>query len=147
MSRTLAEHFALIEEEVAAAAAAPLSLRRARLCVDLCDVFADRVYGAAGSGSAAVYGCEDVLAFRNRVRAECVALATIFDAGAGRVALELRPVEVPASEFPGLTVEDYMVSLYNSNGVPRVMLGDRVVHEVLADAVVWWRAYLAIWHR
>lgn len=142
---SLEDHFALIAEEMAAAAAAPLSLRRARACLVLVDLFADRVFQAAGAGSAAAFGCDDVLAFRARLRAECPALGLIADVCAateGGSRLTIASMPVPAGTYAGLGIEDRMVSVYSEGTVERVVIagaeGTREVHEVLAEAVKWW---------
>jgi hypothetical protein len=144
---TLADRFAAIEAACAEAVAHPLSTRRILLACVLLDDFADRVFEDRRDTPAAVGGAEDVLAWRARLRAASPALGRIFELCAFHPdgpRLVTAAVEVPLADYPGLPVWDYMVSLYNANTVPRVMLvgpGEtaRPALEVLAEAIAWWR--------
>jgi hypothetical protein len=58
----------------------------------------------------------------------------------GGPALVVEAVEVPIADYATLSVEDFMVSLYNGHSVQRVRIAGadgprRDVHEVLAEAV------------
>ena len=149
MPLTLAEHFALIEEENRASLAAPLSARKAMLVVVLLDQFADRVFAAhRAQGPEKVLYAEDVLAYRAALADRSPALAAIFSLCALRPegpVLKVVAVEVPIADYPQLPVEDYMVSLYNKNTVQRVVIASpdgtqTLVHRVLGEAVRWWQA-------
>ena len=152
MSRTLAEHFALIEDEYADALAHPLSARRAMLVAALLARFTDRVFERYRPDAPdRVFSAADGPAYRDRLRAASPALATIFalctvPPGA---ALEVAPVEVPIADYGRLSVEDFMVSLYNGNTVQRVVItrpgeGQPLVHPVLGEAIAWWRGSGAV---
>jgi len=149
MPLTLADHFALIEDEFAAAVAAPLSVRKAFLVAVLLDHFADRVFERFRTGDPKkVFGAEDLPAYRDLLRGRSPALATIFALCAqkpGGPELKTLAVEVPIADYPSLSVEDFMVSLYNQHTVQRVMIigadgSQTLIHEILAAAIAWWRA-------
>ena len=140
MSITLAG----IEAALAAARAHPLSSRKTLLVAVLLDNFCDQIFEALRrSASAQVFQAEDVLAFRERLRAQSPALGLIFDLCAiapGGPRLEIRAVEVPIADYGGLSIEDFMVSLYNANTVQRVVIvspdaSQRLAHEVLGQAL------------
>jgi hypothetical protein len=143
MPLTLAEHFALIEAEYAAALAAPLSARQAMLVAVLLDKYPDRVFAAHRADPVRVHGAEDLPAYRAVLRQRTPALATIFALCACRPdgpRLETRAVDVPLSDYPNLPLEDFMVSLYNNHTVQRVLLvgaagAVRLAHKVLAEAL------------
>lgn len=149
MPLTVAEHFALIEEENRASLAAPLSARKAMLVVVLLDQFADRVFAAhRAQGPEKVLFAEDVLAYRAALADRSPALAAIFSLCAlkpeGPV-LQVVAIDVPIADYPQLPVEDYMVSLYNKNTVQRVVIASpdgrqTPAHGVLAAALRWWEA-------
>jgi hypothetical protein len=149
MPLTVAEHFALIEEENRASLAAPLSARKAMLVVVLLDQFADRVFAAhRAQGPEKVLFAEDVLAYRAALADRSPALAAIFNLCAlkpeGPV-LQVVAIEVQIADYPQLPVEDYMVSLYNKNTVQRVVIAlpdgrQTLAHGVLAAALRWWEA-------
>lgn len=152
MPFTLADHFALIEAELADLDAHPLSARQARLVMTLIDKFADRVFLARRAQhpdrvvETEGRTIEDVIAWRDFLRAQCPALGAIFDLCAvpPRAALETRAVEVPIADYPNLSTADFMVSLYNGNTVQRVLLvlpgGEaKPAREVIAAAMAWWR--------
>jgi hypothetical protein len=152
MPLTLAEHFALIDAELADLDAHPLSARQTRLLMTLIDKFADRVFFARRERHpdrvVEVEGrtIEDGVAWRDFLRHECPALGAIFDLCAvpPTAALEVRAVEMPIPDYPELSTADFMVSLYNGNSVQRVLLvlpdGDtRLAREVIGAAMDWWR--------
>ena len=119
-------------EAVAAAAAAPLSAKRAMLAALLLDAAADAKFAASGE--------DDVLAYRERLAAGSDALGLVFGLCAlrpGGPRLVTEAVEVPLAEYPKLRTEDFMVSLYNDRTVMRVRIavGDQRhdVHEVLGN--------------
>ncbi|MDR3475448.1 MAG: hypothetical protein P4M09_27685 [Devosia sp.] len=148
MPNDLAAAFALIEAELAAASAHPLSTRKTLLVAVLIDNFADRAFAAWRGLPERVFWTEDVLAFRDGLRERSPALGLIFELCAlapGGPRLETRAVEVPIADYHKLSIEDYMVSLYNRHTVQRVLItapgdGDRPALEVLGEAVAWWRA-------
>ena len=151
MSARLAEDFARIEAAYASALAHPLSSRKALLVAVLIENFADQAFEALRhSAPERVYAAEDVLAFRRLLLQEAPALGLLSELGSGRAdapRLETRSVEVPIADYPGLPVADYMVSLYNRNTVPRVLIvgpdgGARPAHEVLGEALAFWRERL-----
>jgi hypothetical protein len=144
----LLEHLALIDDENRMSLAAPLSRRKAMVVAVLLDQYADRVFAAYRTlAPAKVYFAEDVLAYREALASRSPALAMIFGLCAlkpGSPMLRLATVEVPILDYHLLTVEDYMVSLYNRNTVQRLVIaladGTLVLaHEVLREAVQWWR--------
>jgi hypothetical protein len=133
---TLKEHFTYLEDAVAVARAAPLSARKAMLAAMLIDAWPDRVYAAGETGA------EDVLAYRAGLAKKSEALALVFalcTLGESRPRLVTEAVEVPIAEYHLLSVQDYMVSLYNANTVQRVRIAvgeaRHDVHEVLVAAV------------
>ena len=149
MPLTLAEHFALIEEENRASLEAPLSARRAMLVAVLLDRFADRVFAAYRTQAPErVFFAEDVLAYRDAIADRSPALAAIFNLCALRPegpVLKVVAVEVPIADYPQLPIEDYMVSLYNKNTVQRVVIASpdgtlTLAHGVLGEAVRRWQA-------
>jgi hypothetical protein len=146
---TLAEHFALIEEENRASLSAPLSARKVMLVMVLLDQFADRMFAAyRAQAPEKVLFAEDVLGYRDTLKDRSPALAAIFSLCALRPdgpVLKVVAVEVPIADYPQLPVEDYMVSLYNQNTVPRVVIAwpdgrQTLADGVLAEAVRWWQA-------
>ncbi|MEO8883536.1 MAG: hypothetical protein ABI377_09025 [Devosia sp.] len=150
MPLTLAGHLALIEDEYGAALKAPLSARKTLLVIVLLDNFADRVFEAFRfAAPAKVFDAEDLPAFRVELREHAPALGLIFDLAATRQhgpRLVTRTVEVPIADYPKLSVEDFMVSLYNRHTVQRVMIAaadapDRLALEVIGEAIAWWHAF------
>ena len=149
---TLADHFALVEDEYRASVKALLSIRQAWLVAMLIDHLPDRMFEAyRETAPDKVFNAEDLPAYRAILREKSPALAIIFDLCAlrpeGRT-LKVVPVEVPIAEYHKLSVEDFMVSLYNQNSVQRVVVawGDgrqRLAHEVLGEAI----EAAAIWMR
>ena len=149
MPLTLAEHFALIEEENRASLAAPLSARKAMLVAVLLDQFADRGFAVhRAQAPEKVFLAEDLLHYRDTLGDRSPALAAIFSLCAfrpGGPVLKVVAIEVPIADYPQLPVEDYMVSLYNKNTVQRVVAAlpdgtQTLVHGVLGQAVRWWQA-------
>jgi hypothetical protein len=119
---------------VAAARAAPLSVKKAWLAALLVDAAADALFAARHRGRG-----EDILAFRAGLAAQCAALGLVFGVAGRTLQLVTEAVEVPVRAYPKLGVEDFMVSLYNGQTVPRVRValpdgGRADVHEVLAAA-------------
>ena len=136
--------FADIEAAFASARAHPLSSRKTLLVAVLLDNFCDHVFEALRwPAPDRIFAAEDVLAFREHLRQEIPALGLIFDLCAvapGGPRLETRAVEVPIEAYGGLSIEDFMVSLYNGNTVQRVaiVLADGkmyLAHEVLGEAI------------
>lgn len=132
----LSDHLAYLEAEYDASVAAPLSIRKAMLVGMLIDVYADRLF--AGQSDE-----DDVLVFRAELAATSISLGIIFGLAAQRPEgprLVLEPVAVPIPQFGSLSVEDFMVSLYNDHTVQRVLIvmpdGERWdTHEVFRAAI------------
>ena len=129
----LEQAFSRAAEAVAAARAAPLSARKALLAALLVDAVADAHFAAEAKGG-------DILAFRESLAAGSDALALVFALAARRADLVTEAVTVPLADYGQLSVEDFMVSLYNANTVQRIRIvtpdGRRVdVHDVLAAAL------------
>ncbi|GLS19238.1 hypothetical protein GCM10007874_22550 [Labrys miyagiensis] len=146
MLQKLEIEFARVAEALAVARAHRLSSRKTLLAAVLLDNFCDRAFEALRRSSPSrIFDAEDVLAFRERLRAEEPALGLIFDLCAsapGGPRLEIRAVAVPIEEYGRLSIEDYMVSLYNDNTVQRVVIaaGDgsmQLAHEVLGKAMAY----------
>jgi hypothetical protein len=146
MSLKLEIEFARVEEAFGAVRSHPLSSRKTLLVAVLLDNFCDQAFDALrGSQPVRVFDAEDVLGFRQRLRAEEPALGPIFDLCAsqpGGPRLEIRAVAVPIEKYGTLSIEDYMVSLYNDNTVQRVVIAAQdwpilVAHEVLGKAIAY----------
>lgn len=110
-----------------------LSRKKAMLAALLVDAYADRLFADRAEPAG------DVLEFRTGLASAHPALALVFDLVAGRAELVTEAVEVPLADYGKLSVEDFMVSLYNGHTVQRIrivtadgMRGD--VHDVLARA-------------
>ena len=135
MSAELAEHWSYLDAQWRAAQTAPLSRRRAYLVVYLIDAYVDRLFALSGK--------EDVLAFRAELIARNDALAIVRALAGqrnGGPRLEVQTVQVPLEQYGQLSVEDFMVSLYNDHSVPRLMIvgadgGPELAHPVLAAAI------------
>lgn len=144
MPLTLADHFALVEDEYRQSLAAPLSVRQAFLTAVLIDHLPDRAFAAyRASDPTKVFDAEDLPAYRALLRSRSRALADIFDLCAlkpdGPV-LKVVAIAVPISDYPSLSVQDFMVSLYNGNTVQGVVVAwpdgaQTLVHEVLAEGI------------
>ena len=141
---TLADHFALVEDEYRASVKALLSIRQAWLVAVLIDHLPDRMFEAyRKTAPEKVFKAEDLPAYRAILREKSPALAIIFDLCAMRPegpTLKVVAVEVPIAEYHKLGIEDFMVSLYNQNTVQRVVVawGDgrqALAHEILGEAV------------
>jgi hypothetical protein len=132
----LAAHVAYLQAEHAAAVAAPLSARKALLVVMLIDAYVDRLFAAQAETG-------DILEFRRALAAKSPALGLIMALAMQRAdgpKLVTEAVEVPLVDYPRLSVEDFMVSLYNGHTVQRVRLvlpdgTRRDMHEVLREAI------------
>lgn len=135
MSAELALHWDYLDGQWAAAQAAPLSRRRAYLVVYLIDAYVDRLF--------AVSGADDVLAFRAELMARDDALASVLELAAQREGgprLEVQMVQVPLADYGQLSVEDFMVSLYNDHSVQRLMVvgtdrAPELAHPMFAAAI------------
>ena len=119
---------------VAAACAAPLSLKKAWLAALLIDQAADALFAARHGGQG-----DDILAFRAELAGQSEALALVFAIAGRELDLSTETVAVPLGKYDILTVEDFMVSLYNAHTVQRVQValpegGRADVHEVLREA-------------
>ena len=135
MSAELAQHRDYLAGEWRAAQAAPLSLRRAMLVAMLIDAYVDRQFAAAPEA-------EDILAYRAARAAAQPAIGTVLAlCGQGDgPRLVIEAVTVPVEDYGKLSVEDFMVSLYNGHSVQRVMIawpdGRRALaHDVLGAAM------------
>jgi hypothetical protein len=108
-----------------------LSRKKAMLVAHLIDAFADRLFAAKAEPAG------DVLKFRDGLRAAHPGLGQVFDLVTGRLTLVTEAVEVPLADYPKLSVEDFMVSLYNDHTVQRLRIAgsDADVHAVLRAAV------------
>ena len=110
-----------------------LSRRKAMLAAYLIDGFVDRLFAARAEPAG------DILAFRAGIASRYPALALILDLVAGRAELTLEAVEVPLADYGKLSVEDFIISLYNQHKVQRLRIatadGREDVHFVLAAAV------------
>ena len=121
---------------MAAALNAPLSRKKAMLVALLVDGAVDEAFAGRAEGG-------DILAFREEQASRSAALRLVLELAAMREdgpRLVLEAVEVPIRDYGRLTVEDFMVSLYNDHTVQRVRIarpdGRRQdAHEVLAEAV------------
>ena len=125
MPLNLGAHLALLRDEYAASLAAPLSGRQAMLVAVLADHFPDRVFAARRDTPDSVLGAEDLPAYRALLRQHFPALGTLFDLCAfrpGGPRLLIKTVEVPLADYPRLSVEDFMLSLYNRHTVQRVRI-------------------------
>ena len=133
-------HLALIDDEFAAALQAPLSARQAMLVAMLIDHYPDRLFKAERSDIVRVLGAEDLPAYRTLLREQYPALAAAMAVCVGEARLVIKTVEVQLENYAQLSIEDFMVSLYNGHTVQRVMLEragapDRLAREVLAGAI------------
>lgn len=104
------------------------------LAAYLIDTFVDRLFAARAEPAG------DILAFRADIAAAHSSLGLVLDLAAGRAELSLDAVEVPLSDYGELSVEDFMVSLYNQHSVQRLRIalpdgGRAEVHVVLAAAI------------
>jgi hypothetical protein len=108
-------HRDYLEGEWQSLRAAPLSARKARLVAALVDAYVDRLFAAAPDDG-------DILEFRTGMVAGSPQLGRIMALASGRGDLVLEAVAVPVAQYGSLSVEDFMVSLYNDHTVQRLML-------------------------
>ena len=113
----LAGHRAYLAEAIAAAQTAPLSRRKALLAAMLIDAHVDRVFAAGGAG-------DDILDYRAMVAERSAPLGLLLRLCAQQGDLELvtEAVAVPIKDYGSLSIEDFMVSLYNDHSVQRLLL-------------------------
>ena len=121
-----------------AAQAAPLSGKKLMLVCALADAYADRLFGTQDA-------MDDILAFRAGLAAQSEALARVFALVRGELTLVTEAMEVPIAEYGKLSVEDFMVSLYNHHTVQRVRIvlpdgAHLLAHPVVEEAVAFLRA-------
>ena len=96
----------------------------------LIDDLANRLFAAAPEA-------DDILVFRSGLAAASPVLALVFALAALQpdgARLVTEAVEVPLAEYSALSVEDFMVSLYNDHSVQRVLIAapDGERHDALA---------------
>jgi len=99
----------------------------------LADAYADRLFGEQSD-------TDDILEFRRALVGHSPELGLCFAVVRGDARLVTEAVQVPLADYGGLSVEDFMVSLYNDHSVQRVrlVLGDGtrlVAHDVVGQAV------------
>jgi hypothetical protein len=99
------------------------------------DAYADRLFGEQD-------GTDDILEFRRDLAGRSPELGLCFAVIRGDARLVTEAVQVPLAEYGGLSVEDFMVSLYNDHSVQRVrmVLGDGTrlpAHEVVGQAIAY----------
>ncbi len=121
------------------AQAAPLSGKKLALVCGLADAYADRLFGEQD-------GTDDVLEFRLGLAGHSPELGLCFSVVRGDARLVTEAVQVPLSDYGQLSVEDFMVSLYNDHSVQRVrmVLGDGTrlpAHDVVGQAVGFLRGH------
>ena len=127
-------HRRYLDQAWHAAQAAPLSARKAMLVAALIDAFVDHQFAADAAW-------DDILEYRAARAARSQALGWIMDlCSQRRVQLVTEAVPVPISQYERLSVEDFMVSLYNDHSVQRLRLvlpgGERVdMQQALAAAI------------
>jgi len=107
------------------------------LAAMLADAYADRLFSAQDE-------TDDVLQFRAGLAARSEALGRCFGLVRGDIRLVTEAVEVPLADYGRLSVEDFMVSLYNHHTVQRVRMvlpdGTRVpAHPVVGAAIAFLR--------
>jgi len=130
---SVAEALATARAAIDAAAAAPLSRKKAMLAALLLDGAVDAWFAASGG--------DDALAFRKGLRDRAPAVVPVLDLAAMTgTTLLIAAVDVPFADYPKLGVEDFMVSLYNGRTVQRVLIaspgGGRIeVHAALQAAL------------
>ena len=113
----LADHKAYLDDEMAAAQAAPLSRRRALLVAMLIDTYVDRLFAAEARG-------DDILEYRACVARDFPPLGQVMAlcGQADGTRLVTEAVAVPLADYGRLSVDDFMVSLYNDHSVQRLLL-------------------------
>lgn len=115
---------------------APLSKRKAMLFVMLADGLLDELFEHQTES-------DDRIEFRQKVAAHSSSLALMMKLAAHRPegpTLVLAEHKIPVAHYGSLSVEDFMVSLYNDHSVQRLMVdvgdGEPIAAEyVLKDAL------------
>lgn len=94
-----------------------MSMRKAGLLAALIDAYVDRLFAADESK-------DDIIAFRAALAEGSPALADVMALCSQRagVTLAVEAVAVPLADYAALSVEDFMVSLYNDHSVQRLRL-------------------------
>lgn len=131
------DHFACLDAAFAEAEAAPLSAKKAMLVALLVDALVDRNFAASATASDDLLTFRQEIAMRGPALAEIMALASLKAAGPR---LMTAAVDVPISDYGGLSTPDFMVSLYNGHTVQRVLIerpdGTRAeIHPLLREAI------------
>ncbi len=113
----LRQHRDYLEGEWLSLKARPLSARQAMLVAALVDAYVDRLFAADAEA-------DDILTYRAAMGTTYPALGLILALWARRpdIALVTEAVAVPIADYGRLSVEDFMVSLYNDHSVQRVLL-------------------------
>ena len=146
---------ARIREAYRTALTFPLSSRKTLLVAVLLDNVCDQAFAELrGRHPESPFHADDVLAFREHLRMQAPALHLIFGLCAfapGSPRLETRAVAVPIEAYRGLSVEDFMVCLYNAGAVQRVVIveeggGTHLAHEVLGEAIEHLERILGLTH-
>lgn len=131
---SLRNYQGFLAEEWRALQAAPLSARKAMLVAALVDAQVDRLFAAHDSTG-------DLLAFRRDMAEQHPDLGLVMALCSRRgMDLVTEAVAVPIADYGGLSVADFMVSLYNDHSVQqlRLVLPDgsrRGMLEVLGGAM------------
>lgn len=112
---SLRHHRDYLEDEWRGLRAAPLSVRKAMLVAMLVDGLVDRIFAEDAEA-------DDILAYRAGLAAASPALGLILTLASRRAELVTEAVAVPLAGYGGLSVEDFMVSLYNDHSVQRLRL-------------------------
>lgn len=135
-------HLVLIEAELALFVSHPLSTRQARLVAALLDVMPDRVYAARRESAGSILFATDRADYRRKVLAASPAMALIAALAEGQARLATIAYRVPAEAVEQMDVRDFMVSLYNDQTVPRLVLerdGEQTLAtELFAQAAAFW---------
>ncbi|WEK02727.1 MAG: hypothetical protein P0Y65_10955 [Candidatus Devosia phytovorans] len=130
---SLQAHQDYLLEAWAAAQAAPLSVRKAMLVAGLLDAQVDRLFTRDAG---------DILAFRAIMAEQSPALGAVMALCSRRDGFDVvvEAVAVPLSAYQQLSVQDFMVSLYNDHTVQKLNLvlpdgARREMHGVLSKAL------------
>lgn len=99
----------------------------------LIDAYMDRMF-------AADQGADDILVYREQFLAASPVLGLVAALCTGHARMVIEAVEIPLAEYGALSVEDFMVSLYNDHSVQRLLLvlpdgGRRDMQSVLTEAI------------
>jgi hypothetical protein len=132
----LAAYWRFLNDAQQAFAKAPLSKRKAMRVVMLADGLVDELFDIQAA-------CDDVLEFRQALAAQHASMALVMDLAAHRrdgPTLELSEQQVPLAQYGDLSIEDFMVSLYNNHSVQRLMVvgagaAPIAVEQLLDDAL------------